>query len=242
MSTDLHTLSGAYALNALTADEAQEFGTHIEACPACRLEVAEFQQVVAKWGATEALQPPAHLKSRVLAAVDREPQLPPLLPSAQEQEVVSDSEGRRPKWFPRLVAAAAALAAIAVGSFAFDQLNEPDSELAAGVTRVFDAEDASVTTMPTEDGSEISVATSPSLNRMAVDTHELPSLSDQQVYQLWAIERGEATSRGVLSDPDEGAAMGLPDEDVTVAITIEPEGGSQRPTTEPIMSVEASEV
>ena len=33
MSTDLHTLSGAYALNALSAEEAEQFRQHLEACP-----------------------------------------------------------------------------------------------------------------------------------------------------------------------------------------------------------------
>ena len=39
MSTDLHTLSGAYALNALSPEEAEEFRKHLEACAACRQEV-----------------------------------------------------------------------------------------------------------------------------------------------------------------------------------------------------------
>ena len=39
MSSDLHTLSGAYALNALSAEEAEQFQRHLEACPACTQEV-----------------------------------------------------------------------------------------------------------------------------------------------------------------------------------------------------------
>jgi len=35
MSTDLHTLSGAYAVDALSDDEARLFDTHLEGCPAC---------------------------------------------------------------------------------------------------------------------------------------------------------------------------------------------------------------
>ena len=35
---DIHTLSGAYALGALDADEAGAFEGHLESCAACREE------------------------------------------------------------------------------------------------------------------------------------------------------------------------------------------------------------
>ena len=39
MTIDLHTLSGAYALDALSAEEAEEFSRHLAQCEACREEV-----------------------------------------------------------------------------------------------------------------------------------------------------------------------------------------------------------
>jgi len=77
MTIDLHTLSGAYVLDALSPDEAEEFRLHLEQCQACRDEVRELQQAAATMGAREALTPPAELRARVLAAADRQPQLPP---------------------------------------------------------------------------------------------------------------------------------------------------------------------
>jgi anti-sigma-K factor RskA len=77
MSTDLHTLSGAYAIDALSAEEAQAFDTHLEECQACRDEVRELQQAAALMGASEARAAPPALKARVLAAADQLPQLPP---------------------------------------------------------------------------------------------------------------------------------------------------------------------
>lgn len=246
MSTDLHTLSGAYSLNALSAHEAEEFRTHLKVCPACRQEVAELQGVAARLGASEVIVPPASLKTRVLAAADREPQLPPLLDRpAEPQEIVGDSERPRSRWFPRLLAAAAALVAVVAGGVALDQATEPDqqsNQLATGVTRVFSAEDASTKTQRTSTGATVSVATSPSLNRMAVDTDELPALSDEQVYQLWAISGDTTQSRGVIADPSQGASMRMPGSGVQVAITVEPAGGSQQPTSDPIVSVVPSRV
>ncbi|MGH3330897.1 MAG: anti-sigma factor, partial [Nocardioidaceae bacterium] len=88
---------------------------------------------------------------------------------------------------------------------------------------------------------KISVATSPSLNEMAVDTDELPKLDDQHVYQLWAIAGGTTSSVLVL-EPDKGASMEMPAAGTEVAITVEPAGGSEQPTTDPIMRVAPSEV
>jgi anti-sigma-K factor RskA len=95
--------------------------------------------------------------------------------------------------------------------------------------------------MPTENGGRIRVATSPGLDQMAVDTDELPPLDEDRVYQLWAIRDGTISSVGVL-EPDRGVAMAMPTSDTEVAITVEPAGGSEQPTTEPIMRVNPSQL
>ena len=96
--------------------------------------------------------------------------------------------------------------------------------------------------METSIGGEVAVATSPSLNRMAIDAQDLPELDAGQVYQLWAVQDGAYVSAGVLADPDQGAAMEMPSPGVQVAITIEPAGGSAVPSDDPIMSVEPAAV
>lgn len=236
MSTDLHTLSGAYALHALSSEEAEEFQKHLDACPACRLEVAELQQAAATMGASEALAPPAELRARVLAAADRTPQQPP-----RPAPVVDLGRRRR---ITRILSAAAAVAVIVAGAVALDQVQDeetPGGLLAAGVVRVFEAEDANTATMETSNGGKIAVAISPELNEMAIDTDELPPLDDEHVYQLWAIHDDVVESVTVLA-PEKGASMEMPSADTEVAITIEPAGGSEQPTTEPIMRAKPSEV
>src|SRR5687767_2323376 len=109
MSADVHTLSGAYALNALGPEEAAEFRRHLEGCPACREEVAELQSAVARMGAAEAVPPPADLKNRILAAADRTRQEAPVRP-------VAVPTGRR-RWMTWLAAAAAALVVVGGGAF-----------------------------------------------------------------------------------------------------------------------------
>jgi anti-sigma-K factor RskA len=240
VSTDVHTLSGAYALNAVTREEADLFEEHLAVCAPCRQEVRELQAASAQMAAAEAAPPPPALKARVMAGAGRTPQEPPRAAS-----VTPVDERRKPQWLPRLLAAAASIAVIvaaAIGYGAMTDSGTPGSTLAAGVTRVFEAPDAHQATVRTTNGGTVSVATSPSLNRMAVDTDKLPDLEGDRVYQLWAMGAGTVTSAGLLEEPDRGAAMEMPPEGVQVAITIEPAGGSERPTGAAILTVTPSDV
>lgn len=101
MSTEPHTLSGAFVLDALSPEEAEQFRRHLQSCAVCREEVRELREAAARLGAVEAIAPPLELKTRVLAAADRTPQKPPRL----------GSSGTTPaprRWAPRVLAAAAA--------------------------------------------------------------------------------------------------------------------------------------
>ncbi|HEX6249496.1 MAG TPA: anti-sigma factor [Nocardioidaceae bacterium] len=240
MSTDLHTLSGAYALNALSAEEAEQFRRHLEACSVCRQEVRELQQAAARMGASEAVPPPPYLKAKVLAAADRTPQLPP---RATGGGTVIEVPPHR--WGRRLLLAAAAVVLVVAGAVGVGQIGGDDEvQLAQGVVQVFEAEDAKTAEMPVEAGGKegrIRVAASPGLNQMAVDTDELPALDDEHVYQLWAVHDGTMDPVGVL-EPEKGAYMDMPAPETEVAITVEPVGGSDEPSGEPIMRVNPSNI
>lgn len=234
MSTDLHTLSGAYAIDALSPEEAEEFRTHLSACQVCRDEVRELREAAAKMGASEALVPPPALRARVLEAASRQPQQPPRVRSLAE---------RRRRWQPRLLVAAAVavlVAAVGVGVAVTQRPEQPP--VSTAVTRVFDAPDAHQATVGTSNGGKVKVATSPRLNEMAVDTDALPKLGSDQVYQIWAVHDGAMTSAAVLSNPGSGAAMEMPKPGTQVAITIEPAGGSSQPTSKPIVTVDPASV
>lgn len=234
MSIDLHTLSGAFALDALTAEEAEQFRTHLEQCAVCRQEVRELRDAAARMGAVEAALPPDALKARILAAADRTAQQPP--------KVVALRQERTRRWAPRLAAAAAAAVVAVGGAVGITQLTGDDgTTLVAGVVQVFEADDAHVAKVDTSHGS-VRVATSPGRGEMAVDTSGLHTLDEGHVYQLWSITEGKPSSVGVLDDPDKGASMSMPPSGTEVAITVEPVGGSDQPTTEPIVTVDPAAV
>lgn len=233
MSNDLHTLSGAYALDALSAQEAAEFRTHLEHCLACRDEVRELRGAASSMGANEALTPPAGLRARVLEAAARQPQLPPRV----------GPTGGVARWRPRLLAAAAAVVLLVAAGIGYLQTSRNDQPaMSASVSRVFTAPDAHRATVQTANGGRLVVATSHRLNQMAVETDGLPRLGQAQVYQIWAVHDGAMTSAAVLADVKAGASMAMPGPGTEVAITIEPAGGSEQPTTKPIVMVDPASV
>jgi anti-sigma-K factor RskA len=245
MSTDVHTLSGAYALNALTPQEAEEFDRHLAICEACRIEVAEFQQAAARLGAAEALVPPPDLRARVLAAADRTPQLPP--PPAEAPRDVTSLESRRQagarRWLTWVATAAAAVVLIGIGVAGVRGVfSDQPPGLSTAATQVFTASDVRTATVTTANGGKLRVGISPKLGEMAVDTSDLPALDSGHVYQLWTVQGSKASSAAILTDPAAGAAMGLPGAQTQVAVTIEPKAGSVQPTTRPIVQVDPGKV
>jgi anti-sigma-K factor RskA len=234
MSTDLHTLSGAYAVNALSAEEAASFSMHLEGCAACRDEVRELQEAAARMGASEALAPPPALRARILAAADHQPQLPP--------KVTPLEAARSRRWLPKIAAAAAAV--VLLGGTAVELTQHRDDQssvMASTVSQVFTAADARTKTVTTDHG-RLTVAASPTMGRMAVDTDQLSSPGSGKVYQMWAVHAGTATSVGLVDDLKAGKAMAMPSAGTTVAITVEPKGGSEQPTTRPFVTVDPETV
>ena len=252
---DVHTLSGAYALDALDAEEAAVFREHLSGCAACSQEVAELRVAAARMGAVETVEPPAGLRDRVLAAADRTPQQPPA-PRADESSTVtplhdpasehgprrSGQQSGRRRW-DRFAVAAAAVLIVGGGAVGIGQVLDSDPEQLTPAEQVFRADDATTLDEPTMNGGTLRVAVSPGRGEMAVDTAELPELEGGRVYQLWTVGADEtAVSVSVIETPGETAAMGLPSAGTQVAVTIEPAGGSEQPTKAPIVMLEPAAV
>ena len=69
---DLHSLSGAYALDALEGGvEHDRFTRHVSRCQSCAGEVRGFREVATALAFAAATEPPPELRDRVLAAAAR---------------------------------------------------------------------------------------------------------------------------------------------------------------------------
>lgn len=76
MTEDLHQLAGAYALDALSDEEREQFEAHLSDCDDCQAEVADFRDTTAMLGAGVAEPAPEGMRSRVLDAIEHTPQEP----------------------------------------------------------------------------------------------------------------------------------------------------------------------
>ena len=101
---DLHELTAAYALEALSADERREFELHLSDCERCRVELAALSKTVGALAyAVEGPVPPGELRDRILAAAREDP-----------PNVVA-LRPRRTRLYAGAALAAAACAALAIG-------------------------------------------------------------------------------------------------------------------------------
>nr|WP_306239298.1 anti-sigma factor [Ornithinimicrobium cryptoxanthini] len=146
---------------------------------------------------------------------------------------------RAPGRFSRWVLAGAAAAAVAVGAIAVTQWPDDASDPSiVAVQEVLDAPDA-VRASGSVDGATVTVVTAYSIDRSVVVTEGLADAPEGQDYQLWFVGGdGAAVSAGLLPrDDDQFLLEGDPGEAVAVGITLEPAGGSEQPTSDPLVAV-----
>ena len=138
------------------------------------------------------------------------------------------------------MAAAAAVIALGAGGVVWQQVTDDDSSQAPSVSaaeRVMAADDAEEYTR-TLDGVEVKVVRSRSLNRAVLVAEGMPPPPEGKVYELWLAHEGAGMVPAGLMDGSKEQVLfkGDPATALGAGITIEPEGGSEEPTTEPMLS------
>ncbi len=235
----VHTLIGAYVLDAVTDIERRAVQAHLAECDTCAAEAVELRATAARLGDAAVSTPPAGLREKVLAEVSRTRQDGP---SNRRPEGSGRLDARR--W---AVAAAAALVLImvAVGvTYGIQQSRVDDQRRrAAAVTAqqdrlsaVLTAPDATVTANRSlVGGGRARMVVSRKLDRGVVVLADLPAPRSGRVYELWLMKGSELSSAVPVRvlDPGQHAATALMSGVVghdTFGISVEPEGGSPHPS------------
>ncbi|MGW7486145.1 anti-sigma factor [Streptomyces sp. NPDC054786] len=242
-TVDLHTLTGAYALGALSEHEAAEFTRHLAQCEACTQEVRELQETAARLALAVAEVPPADLRTRVMAALPEVRQLPPI----RREATVVPMRGRRLRHRLPYFAAAACLAVAAVtGGLAVNARYDADrqrdrtvraEQQAAAVSALMTAPDATFHTTAFKGGGSGTVVASKRRGQTAFLYHGLPALPGQRVYELWYSRNGTMVPAGLVEPGRSSGTMlltGGPQGADGVGVTAEPPGGSSSPTSPPL--------
>jgi len=238
-------LLGAYALDAVDPDEAAAVRQHLQVCPRCAQEVAEFRETIGLVAA-EGGDAPEQLWSRIAASIDA-PGAPPALPLPSLLRPQSVPVWRR--WFVALTAAAAAAAVVLVGvqTVRVDHLDHRVGQLSAAAERAAGTDGVGAALSDPSAHRLLLTSTSsvgevlgelvilPSGGAYMISS-AMPALPASSTYQLWSVTAGRPVSVGVLGRSP-GTVAFTADNAVTVKqylVTVEPAGGVTAPTTAPV--------
>jgi anti-sigma-K factor RskA len=228
--SDIHALSGAYAIDALDDVERARFARHLADCADCQTEIDSLREAAALLPETTAVEAPASLRASVLDAIDEVRPRPPVVTATPVR-----SRGRRGA---ALVAAAAAFIAIGgVGATVWHPWSDDSSQQQPpAAQQVFDAPDAEIWSKRLDDGGTVTVARSASLNQAAVRVHGMAPAGEGRQYQLWLQHGSEMVSAGLMPEGSDATVLleGEPTSADGFGITREPTGGSDEPTRPPV--------
>jgi anti-sigma-K factor RskA len=253
---DIHSLAAPYALDALEPAERVRFEKHLKDCERCAAEVRALSEDAVRLAWSAAAPPPAALRERVLAAVRTIPQEPapqdaarahaPQLPPHVWGTRPPPARSRRPRPRPLLVpfATATAAAALVVASLFAVQANRTQDQLnaertqAREIAHVLSAPDARATGDRDARGRSIGVVASASEGRAVVTLSGYGELPSGRVHQLWLMRPDvQPRSLGLLDGDTPLVASGLDTSATSLAVTVEPDGGSKQPTTQPVVQL-----
>ena len=220
--SDIHALSGAYAVDAVDDIERASFERHLASCPTCRAEVASLRETSALLADAATTTPPPALRDAVLSDITRVRPLPP---------VTGGGPVHRRRWFHALVAAVV-LALVGVGGAVWQPWRDDASQTLSATDQVLQDPEAQQVSQTLPNGATATVVRSAKEHRAVIVTDDLPPAPDGKVYQLWLQTPSEdMVSAGLMPAGGSTALLdGNADDAIGVGLSLEPAGGSEQPT------------
>jgi anti-sigma-K factor RskA len=253
---DPHSLAAPYALDALEPPERVRFEKHLKGCDRCAAEVRALAEDAVRLAWSTAAPAPAAMRDRVMAAVRATPQdpaparetarpratqLPPHVWGAQPPPR-QRARRRIPLFVP--FATATAAAALVVASLFAVQANRTQDELAAErdrsreIAHVLAAPDARASSGRDARGRTIGVIASATEGSAVITLGGYGAPPGGRVHQLWLMRPGaQPRSLGLFESDTPLVATGLGTSATSLAVTVEPAGGSPQPTSQPIVQL-----
>jgi anti-sigma-K factor RskA len=218
----------AHAVDALAPEERLALLEHIAECRQHDADLAAFRIAAGVLpSALRAQTPPPALRESLLRAFDaavtgQEPSPAPALPSRP----AAAGQARRLGWLRRPALAygmAAVLLAAVLGLVLWNVSLRSEGDLMVSHA-VVDDRSLRVVYVPDEEVAVLEVS--------------LPPPPRGQVYQAWHITAGEPVSLGLVVNQGTAAFAADLSGASAVAISLEPPGGSQAPTSDPVVVTE----
>jgi len=214
----------SFALGVADDPEREEILEHLgRNCPSCTAGMASaMSTVTAMSGAVKIVNPPKNLRRRVVAAVEKEPK-----------------RSWMAVYAPWLVTAALSAALIAIG-ISGRRENGRDAGMLRSAMPILN-DPASKAMRFGEGDRSVTGRVFVSMDRGVVFIGaNLPHLDAGKIFELWVLPvNGKPVPAGIFQgQPDATAVFVRPGPVVNasaIAVTVEPEGGSDQPTTTPFV-------
>jgi len=234
----LHLLVGAYAVNAVNPAEREQFEQHLDHCGDCRDELVGLREAAGRLAELSATYPPPRLRTRVLGVIGNARPLPPVTAPRASLAGLPPAPVRRSRAFHTalltLAATVAVIACATAASWIWGTGGAPQTK----AELIQHAPDAKHSLVESDAGWSVTVWHSDSLRQAVLVTQHMPAPPKGMVYQIWLDQPSSGSvSAGLMSTDDEDQSIvlgGNAASAIGVRITLEPVGGSDRPTSAPI--------
>jgi anti-sigma-K factor RskA len=231
-------LKDAYVLSALPEEERQEFEEYLASHPERRAEMEELSAVADLLALSpQEHEPSPRLRSRIMDAVGAEA----VRPRGSRRSVFA--------WIGELLGprnlALGAAALLVIGLFSWGMLLQGEVQDLQGRVRSLQNQPQELQTVElggagTEQGARAELVTLGG-NRAVLVVEDMPPVPEGKTYQIWVIEDDVPKPSG-LFEPNRDSVAAVVEHPLgggdVVAVTVEPEGGSPKPTSDPMLAAE----
>jgi anti-sigma-K factor RskA len=252
----LHTLVGAYVMDAVPEADRVAFERHLTGCEPCREEVRGLREATARLAGAVAIEPRPELREQTLRSAVRLRQLPPLVADQRGAGLADLARrlGRRTRltgaiaqsWLARAAVSAAVILAAVVVALSLHVTSmqhrlSADAQGSHAIANILGAPDAKMMTAKVRTGGTATVVMSHRAGELVFTASKLTVLPPSRAYELWLMGPSGDKPVGMLPPSHAGmtgpmVVQGLVHGD-RIGLTVEPAGGSRQPTTSLIVVI-----
>lgn len=232
----MHTLTGAYALDAVDDVERARVERHLQDCDDCAAEVVSFSETTARLGSGAAVTPPAYLRERVMAEIGQTRQLPPTPPVYQR----TATPPRAPRWLG-VAASSLLVLSLGLGGLAYSARSDAEQarQAAAGMQEVLSDPDRRLVDADFGDRGHGTIVVAG--DRMVLLGDDVEAPPEGHGFQLWMIGPDGPRPSVMLEPTGDGgywaATDGVrPGDDF--GVTIETSEGAQTPSDQLVLNTQ----
>lgn len=257
-SAGLHTLVGAYVMDAVPAADRASFERHLLTCEQCRSDVRGLREAAARLAAAASVPPRPELREQTMQAAERIRQLPPPVDRQQGRPLAGHrwaASWRRlvppvrlnaRPWLARLAVLAAVVLALTATVFGLNMGSMQNRLTAAeqrdaSIAAILGARDATTLTADVITGGRATVVMSHRADALVFIASGLTRLPASKAYELWLMGPAGASPAGMLPPGRHGMTGPMVVGRLTpgdhLAMTVEPASGARQPTSSPVVQV-----